>query len=385
MGKQPLPYGEASNEFAVALYRELAGKPGNLHFSPFSIRLALGMALAGAGGETAEQMRSILRIPASDEGPATAGADTIARLTRAQQFFEINVANSMWGQKDMPLQQQFVDALASTYRAVIELVDFREREAARSTINRWVEDNTKRRIRDLIAPGQLNADTRLVLVNAVYFKGLWEEPFQRAATREANFYLAGGETVRASLMLSRKGAGYLDAGDFQAIDLPYRGAQLSIFIVLPKSRDGLQQLEANLSADRLHRAVADASGSEVEIWLPKFRMTFAAELSRSLCALGMPHAFDRGRADFSGIDGTRPPHPDSLWLSAVVHKAFVDVNEEGTEAAAATAGVMDEATPARVSPPPIFRADHPFLFALRDLYSGMILFMGRVADPTRDS
>lgn len=385
MEKKPLPFGEASNDFAVALYRELAREPGNIHFSPFSIRMALGMALAGARGKTAKQIRTVLHIPPSDDGPATAGADTIARLTRAQQFFEINVANSMWGQKGMPLQPEFVDVLESAYWAVINLVDLRKREAACAAINRWVENHTKRRIRGLIAPGLLDDDTRLALVNAVYFKALWESPFSHRATREANFHLAGGGTVRTSMMYDRKGAGYLKADGFQAVDLAYRGGQLSMLIVLPDRRDGLRYLESDLTASMLHRTAADMDATGVEIYLPKFRLTLAAELTGSLSALGMPLAFDPDRADFSRINGLMPPHRESLWLSAVVHKASVEVNEEGTEAAAATAvRVVERASGGPRVSLPVFRADQPFLFAICDLYSGMILFMGRVMDPTRD-
>ena len=383
MGKQPLPYGEASNDFAVALYRELAREPGNLHFSPFSIRLALGMALAGARGRTANQIRSVLQVPASDDGPATAGADTIERLTRAQQFFEINVANSMWGQKDMALRPEFTDVLESAYRAVINLVDFRDRDAACAAINRWVENHTKRRIRELMSPELLNDDTRLALVNAVYFKGLWESPFSHRTTREDTFHLAGGGTVRTSMMCNRKGVGYVKADGFRAVDLAYRGGQLSMLIVLPDRRDGLRYLETDLTANMLHRTVADMGAESVEIYLPKFRMILGADFTGSLSALGMPLAFDRNRADFSGINGLTPPHHDSLSLSAVVHKAFVEVNEEGTEATAATAvRVVERASGGPSVSPPVFRADHPFLFAIRDLYSGMILFMGRVMDPT---
>ena len=385
MGKQPLPFGEASNEFAVGLYRELARQPGNLHFSPFSVRMALGMALAGARGKTATEIRSVLHVPASDGGPATEGADTIARLTRPQQFFEINIANSMWGQQGMPLKPEFVDMLDSAYRAVIDLVDFRDREGARAAINRWVEKHTKQRIRDLIPPGLLIDDMRLALVNAVYFKGLWESPFSHRATREENFHLAGGGIVRTPMMCQLGSVGYFKGDDFRAIDFPYRGGQLSMLIVLPDRRDGLRWLERDLSAGTLHRCVADMTGTQVDIHLPKLRMILAAQLTEALSALGMALAFDRDRADFSGINGLVPPHRASLSLSAVVHKAYVEVNEEGTEAAAATAvRVVERASGGTPVIPVVFRADHPFLFAIRDLYSGMILFMGRVMDPTRD-
>jgi serpin B len=251
----------------------------------------------------------------------------------------------MWRQKGMPLQPEFVDVLESAYRAVVNLLDFRERDAACAAINRWVENNTERRIREVIAPGLLNDDTRLALVNAVYFKALWESPFYHRMTREENFYLAGGGTVRTSMMSDRKGVGYLKADGFRAVDLAYRGGQLSMLIVLPDRRDGLRYLESDLTASMLHRTVAGMGGTEVEIYLPKFRRTLAAELTGSLPALGMPLAFDRDRADSSGINGLMPPP--------------------------------------RVSPP-VFRADQPFLFGIRDLYSGMILFMGRVMDPTRE-
>ena len=299
------------------------------------------------------------------------------------------VANSLWGQDGTPLQPGFLDLIARHYRGAMNLVDFRRgAEAARVTMNQWVEDKTRQKIRELIPSGGLGADTRLVLVNAAYFKGMWVQQFRKAATRDEPFHVEGGGKVQAPLMHQREGVRYLQARGYQAVDLVYRGGDLSMLVLLPDRKDGLRDLEMTLSARMLHDCVAQMGTREVKLFLPRFKITWGTVNVRDqLTALGMPLAFTR-LANFSGINGHEPPHEDSLFISAILHKAFVETNEEGTEAAAATAVFMTTAASLRsLKPPPvpIFRADHPFLFAIRDRKSGTILFLGRMADPTRES
>jgi serpin B len=268
----------------------------------------------------------------------------------------------------------------------VESVDFRgAAEAARATINTWVEDRTHQRIRDLIPPGGVDGETRLVLVNAVYFKGKWVLQFDKTDTVDAPFYLARRKTVQAPLMHQQGQLRYLGGDGYQAVDLDYEGGELSLLVLLPDDRDGLPALEARLSPAMLRSCVAGLADREVDLFLPRFKLTWGTvNVADYLQTLGLQLPFVRLQADFSGINGYEPPHEESLYITAVLHKAFVDVNEEGTEAAAATAVTMDlcGCVPSDTQVIPVFRADHPFLLAIRDKSSGVLLFLGRVVDPT---
>jgi len=392
MPDRPETFSEAIMDFAVALYRQLRQRRGNLAFSPFSIRAALGMAYAGARGETAAQMREALRAPSLEERMHATSSEIIRRLGAAGGGeHEMTVANSLWGQSGSPLRPEFLDLIARHYGGGVNVVDFRHRaEEARAAMNRWVEDRTRQRIRELISPGALNDLTRLVILNAVYFKGAWTLPFEEADTRDEPFHLEGGETVQAPLMRQLERVGYMEAPGYQAVDLLYRGGGLLMLVLLPDRKDGLRDLEEALTARMLDDCLTRSSHRVVDLFLPRFRITWGAEdLCGPLTALGMPLAFVPFEADFSGINGVEPPAEDSLFIAAVFHKAFVETNEKGTEAAAATAifgelGASLQA-PSRPPPIPVFRADHPFLFAIVERKSGAILFLGRVADPTKES
>jgi serpin B len=388
---QPRTHDEDNNEFALAMYRQLRQRPGNLFASPFSVRIALAMTLAGARGETAAQMREALCISSSDETLHVAISRIIQQLNAAGGGkYEMAVANSLWGQHDQPLLAGFLDLIARHYGGGMNLVDFRgDAETARRTINQWVDDKTKQKIGEVIPSGGVDDGTRLVLVNAIYFQGKWERPFRKTATRDEPFHLDGGETVQASLMHQREDVRYLQGGGYQAVDLSYRGGDLSMLVLLPDRQDGLRDLETRLTERMLHDCAAQMETREVKVFLPRFKITWGtADLRNQLTALGMALAFSSSEANFSGMNGLEPPHEDSLWISKVFHKTFVEVNEEGTEAAAATAVTM-MIMGSRITPPPppipIFRADHPFLFAIRDRRSGAILFLGRMSDPTRDN
>ena len=378
------------NDFGLALYGLLRQRQGNLFFSPFSIRAALGMACAGARGETAGQMRQVLGFAVSDETLHAAVAAVVERLnaTGAGQY-EMAVANALWSQSGESLQAEFLDLVERYYAGGVNPVDFRRDPAsARALINHWVEDRTRRRIRELIPRDGIGPDTRLVLANAVYFKGLWELQFHKTATRDEPFYLEDGTEVSAPLMHRKVLVRHVQAGGYQAVDLDYRGGDLSMLVLLPDRKARLRDLEATISVGMLENCIAQLHWREVELSIPRFKMTWDAELASQLQGLGMPLAFSRAQADFSGINGHPPPDEDSFFISAVFHKAFVEVNEEGTEAAAATAVVMELAAALeRSTPPPIpvFRADHSFLFAIRDRKSDAILFLGRMADPTRET
>jgi serpin B len=381
------PLAEDNNDFAVAMYDYLRQGPGNLFFSPFSVRLALGMAQAGARGETARQMRQALRVTSSsDEAFHSACAEIIARLNGHDADYELTVANSLWCQDGAPLQPEFRDLIDRDYGGDIYLVDFsRDAEAARITMNQWIEDKTRQRIRGLISSGSLNASTRLVLLNAVYFRGTWMQPFLRAATTDQPFHLEDDRQVPVPLMYQKEATRYLQAQGYQAVELFYQGGDLSMLLLLPDRKDGLKDIEATLSARMLHECLTKMAVRQVELFLPRFNIALEAiHLRPQLAALGMPLAFTPSQADFSGINGHLPPDKGALSLSVVAHKAFVTVNEEGTEAAAAT--LVDLLLVRRPSEPaPIFRADHPFLFAIRHRPSGTVLFVGRMTDPTQES
>jgi len=384
----PNTLAEDHNDVSIAMYRKFLRKSENLFFSPFSIRTALGMAFSGARGETATQMQETLRFLPLDENRNSDIAGIIQRLNRiGGRECQITLANSLWGQDGEPFQQEFLDLVALQYGGEIFLADFQAKpETARVAINRWVEHRTKNKIRELIPVDGLGNDTRLVLVNAVHFLGEWSQKFPRRFTHDQSFYLEDGGKIIAPLMTLKDRFRYIHVSGFQAVDLGYRGGGVSMLVLLPDKRDGLRDLESRISARMLSTCVEKMRMNQVYLFLPRFKMTWGSfDLREQLTALGMPLAFTPFKADFSGINGYGPPHEESLHISSLFHQAYVDVSEEGTEAAAATATGMIMGRP-RETPPPsaVFMADHPFLFAIRDQTSGAILFLGRVADPTRE-
>ena len=370
---------EGCNRFAFDLYAHLLRQEGNLFFSPYSISTALAMTSAGARGETADQMAKTLCLPVSGEAvhAAYAALQNDLNAAGAGGAFELVVANRLWGQKGYAFLPDFLKLLDTSYGAGLEPVDFAaDTEGSRKTINAWIEKQTRDKIKELLKPGVLDAMTRLVLTNAIYFKGKWAEEFDKKATRDGDFYVTPEKKVAAPLMHQTKHFGYFDGGEMHALELAYQGDRLSMVVLLPKAKDGLAGLEASLSAEKLAEWVGKLHRREVRVALPRFKTTAEFSLGDTLVAMGMADAFDPAKADFSGMSGKK-----DLFISAVVHKAFVDVNEEGTEAAAATAVVARMTAVAE--PPPEFRADHPFLFLIRDTKTGAILFLGRILDPTK--
>ncbi len=369
---------EGNNAFAVALYGQLRKQDGNLFFSPESISTALAMAYAGARGDTASQMAKTLdfTLPPKQLHPAMGAL--LTDLNAAHDGYQLSVANALWAQQGYTFLDNFLKLLKSDYGAGLNQLDFKgATEEARLKINRWVEQKTQDKIKDLLQPGALRPTTRLVLTNAIYFKGDWQTPFDKAQTKNEDFYLSPGKTTAAPLMHRAGGFSYFDGGTFQALEMPYKNKQLSMIVLLPKDRSGLPALEQSLTAANTQQWLSQlAPVPKVIVTIPKFKSTQQFELSTTLSAMGMPEAF-AGNADFSGMTGHR-----DFAISAVIHKAYVDVNEEGTEAAAATAvTMMAMAMRAPQQAPPIFRADHPFVFMIRDNRSASILFMGRMADP----
>jgi len=369
---------EGDNTFAFDLYGQLRHRDGNLFFSPASISTALAMAYAGARGDTASEMAKTLHftLPQAQLHPAMGAL--LSDLNAVHDGYQLSVANALWAQRGSTFREDFLKIMNNDYGAGLNQVDFKtSTEAARQTINRWVEQKTADKIKDLLQPGVLKPSTRLVLTNAIYFKGDWQTPFDKAQTKTEDFYASPATTVQAPLMHREGGFNYLKGDTWQALEIPYKNRQLSIVIFLPNDRTGLSALESSLTASNAQQWLRQLEPvSKVIVTLPKFRMTQEFELGGTLGAMGMPQAFT-GSADFSGMTGGR-----DFAISDVIHKAFVDVNEEGTEAAAATA-VTIRALAIRVpdQPPPVFRADHPFVFLIRDNASNSVLFMGRVENP----
>jgi serpin B len=340
------------------------------------------MAYAGARGETATQVAKTLdfTLPPAQLHPAMGAL--LKDLNAPHATYQLHVADALWAEKDFAFLPDYLKLMSADYGAGFNPVDFKTApEAARATINKWVEQKTENKIQDLIPAGALTPATRLVLTNAIYFKGNWETQFDKTATQVEDFQLTAETTIKTPLMHRQGEFKYLNGGSFQALEIPYKSGELSMIVFLPNDVDGLAALEQKLTPANAGKWMSGMqAGRKVILTLPKFKMTRQFELAGTLGSMGMPLAFERAGADFSGMTGKK-----DLWISAVLHKAFVDVNEEGTEAAAATGVIMRNAMARRPEPevPIVFRADHPFVFVIRDNASGGILFMGRVTDPTK--
>jgi serpin B len=363
--------------FAFDLYRFLRKeKDGNLFYSPYSISLALAMTYAGARGETERQMANTLHftLPQDRLHPAFNSLDLdLASRGKGGRGFQLNIVNAIWGQQGYKFLPTFLDVLAENYGAGLRLLDFAsDPEASRVTINDWVSDQTNGRIKDLIPQGIIDALTRLVLTNAIYFKAAWAEPFDVEQTRDGPFYLLDGGQVTVPMMSHVASFGYAEGEGYQAVELPYDGRELAMVIFLPAAGK-FEEFENSLDVGKARAIVESLSYKEVALTMPRFKVESGFSLAKVLSAMGMPAAFSRG-ADFSGMDGTL-----RLYIREVMHKAFVSVDEEGTEAAAATAVIMKEK--GLPSMPVKITVNRPFIFLIRDIKTGTILFVGRVVNP----
>jgi len=383
---------EGNNKFSLALYAKLREQEGNLFFSPYSISTALAMTYGGARGQTEAQMAEVLHFPIIiSQGKELSSTIVPDRQQFASAFgkivkdlnargkkgsYELTIANALWGQKNYGFLEEFLQLVKTNYDGQLNEVDFvTAAEAARKTINSWVEKKTNEKIKDLIGPGVLDAMTRLVLTNAIYFKGNWQSQFKEDRTKPAPFTLLDGDKVEVPMMNQTAEFGYMETEDLQGLELPYVDKELSMIILLPKEIDGLSELEQTFTIENLSQWLGKLGLREVIVSIPKFKMTSQFSLASVLKSMGMMDAFTPDVADFSGMNGKT-----DLFISAVIHKAYVDVNEEGTEAAAAT-GVTMRLTSVGPSQIPVFRADHPFLFLIRDNKTDSILFIGRVMNP----
>ncbi len=374
----------ALHALGAGLYGELRTEPGNLALSPYSVAVALAMTQNGARGQTLAEMTGVLGgvDPARLNGGLNALtsyveslAGTKEKLDGEQAEVALRAANQLFGERTMTFEEPFLDTLAREYGAGLRAVDFKgDFEGARLAINDWTAERTEDRIEDLIPEGVLNALTRLVLVNALYLKAPWEQPFEEQLTEERPFHLLDGSTVKVPMMSALAETSLRSSGDgWQALTLPYAGRELAMTIVLP-DEGRLADVETEVAAGGLAAVLESARPEAAAVSLPRWTFRTAAMLKETLSALGMPTAFEDGRADFSGMTTQEP-----LLIAEVVHQTFIAVDEEGTEAAAATAVVMRTES-ARIAEP--FVVDRPFLFVIHDLEHGAPLFLGRVADPS---
>ncbi len=365
-----------NNRFAIDLYNQLPGQGKNLFFSPWSIECCLSMAYEGARGDTAREMRSVLHIPSDLTRRGPGFVKLFAQINGQDKSYRLLTANALWAEQKFKLLSDFIATVSKYYGARVDKINFAgDPEGSRQKINLWVEKQTDHKIRDLLPVGTINCLTRLVLTNAVYFKGVWAHKFDESKTCEANFRTSDKKMVKVRMMsLSGEKFRYYENRDLQILELPYEGGDLSMVVILPKVDIG--SLGSFLKVKRFEEWMSEISGaclSEVDVYLPKFRFRNNYMLRKKLVAMGMAKAFSDD-ADFSGMDGT-----GSLNISEVVHQVFVDVNEEGTEAAASTSTVtLGGAVRLKKV---VFRADHPFIFVIKENRTDLILFMGKIENP----
>jgi serpin B len=373
------PLVAGNTAFAFDLYRALGQEPANLFFSPYNISAAMIVAASGAAGETEDQMQKALRLP----GPAASQMAAWGAIERQidgisrKDVMSLDTASSLWVDPSVHLLAGFLDPLKQDLGSAIQQADFQTApDAARQSINKWVAEQTRDKIQNLLAPGTITPDTRMVIASAIYFFGRWAEPFSASATEEGAFTGASGATFKAMYMNQKEDHLYFENGDLQAVELSYLGGRLGMMVILPRKTDGLNNVERGLNAETLSGWVGNMARREVLLRIPKFKLETQYSLASALGGMGMTDAFS-SKADFSRINGKR-----DLFISAVVHKAFIDVTEEGTEAAAATAVmVASKAMPMPKEEPVVFTADHPFAFLIRDRNTGSVLFLGRLVQP----
>ena len=375
---------DGNTDFAFDLYQSLRTSSGNLVYSPYSISLAFAMAYGGARGETASQIAHVLHytLPDSQFPPAFNDLDLELAQRPAQimdvdpsERFSLNIANALWGQQDWSFLPQYLGLLATNYGAGMHLADFQKApDSARQQINNWVADQTQKKIQNLVPPGAIDEATRLVLVNAIYYKAFWEYPFDANLTGPGPFTLLDGSPVNVPMMSNegQEPLSYAVGNGWQVVALPYKGGLTEMVILVPDAGT-FGTFESSLTAAKYRQILAAMSPHPVILSMPKFTFNSQYQLGDTLSQMGMPDAFNVSQADFSGIDGAH-----DLFISAVLHQAFVAVDEKGTEAAAATAIVMaGAAMPSGIQ----LTIDRPFLFFIQDVPTGTILFMGRVLKP----
>ncbi len=370
-----------NNTFSINLYKILSKENANdnIFISPFSIDVALAMTYVGAAGNTAIQMEKVLEFPFFSEKLHSVFSNLIGKINEKGKGYVLNIANALWGDEGYKFKEKFIETIKNYYNGGFYTLSFRtDPEGSREKINKWVEKKTHDKIKSLLPPKSITSLTRLVITNAIYFKGDWTHPFKKEATRPIPFYPSPEGRINVPMMYQEGNFAYGEKRDrYQTLILPYGKGTLSMVILLPSKRDGIFELERELTWGEVVDAISDTNDTKVKVYVPKFKIERTYNLVNALSTMGMPSAFT-DEADFSNMEPKR-----ELYISDVVHKAYIEVNEKGTEAAGATGVVI---TLKSMMPPdriPVFRADHPFLYFIIHNPTGQILFMGRIMDPTK--
>jgi serpin B len=381
---------EGNNQFACDLYAKYKHEDGNIFYSPYSITSALGMTYEGAAGKTAEEIQTVFHFHKNDSIRRDSFFKINNEINKTDKKYNLSVANALWAQKDYEFLDDYVGLVEKYYSGKLTNLDFiNATEKSRLTINSWVENKTNNKIKDLIPQGALSRETKLVLTNAIYFKGSWLKQFDAKNTKEKDFRISSDSTIKTQMMHLAAGENanfnYTETNDLQILELPYDGDDLSMLILLPK-KENIETAEESIDSKNLSDWRNSLRKERVDVSLPRFKFETKYFMVQDLADLGMPTAFTPGidmggKADFSGMTGNK-----ELNIDEIIHQAFVEVNEEGTEAAAATAVIMVALTavPTIISRPIRFNANHPFVFIIQDRNTGNILFMGRVSDPTKN-
>jgi serpin B len=369
---------EANNRFAINLYSQYKSEEGNIFFSPFSISTAMAMVYEGAEGKTAKEIKSVFGFPKYDNSRRNQYSDLLSEINKKDKEYALNTANALWAEQDFQFLDEYLTTVEEYYKGKTTNLDFKnEPDSSRLIINNWVEDKTNNKIKDLFPVGSINSLTRLVLTNAIYFKAKWLTQFDADKTSDEYFRVNPDENIEVPMMqpTSQKSTfNYTQNKDLQILEMPYVGEDLSMLILLPFDNE-IEVLENSFTIEKLTEWKKSLRKRRVKIYIPKFKFKTKYFLGETLGDLGMPIAFTNS-ADFSGMTGTK-----DLKIDKVIHQAFIEVNEEGTEAAAAT-GIGVGMKTSMPRPPPIFKADHPFIFIIQQKETGNILFMGRVNNPT---
>jgi serpin B len=372
---------ESNNLFAIDLFKQVQPASENLIFSPYSIGTVLAMVYSGAGGKTAEEMGRVLYLPSRELlDPVESALRESLVATDTLTGMDFQLANAVWAQEAFSFLPAYLKRVEKYYDAPVSLVDFinaASREKSRIKINRWIEARTRDRIRDLIQPGILDASTRMVLTNAVYFNGNWLYPFDQRSTVASLFHVSKQESTMADFMHQTGTFPYYEDEEIQAVGLPYKDNRMALVIILPRSIEGWKMVSQVLSLERINLVISGMDSREVRLALPRFTSELQINLRKELTSLGMGTVFSR-HADLSGMTGEK-----NLFVDEVIHKAFIEVNERGTEAAAATAAIIGLKSVPR-DDPVNFHADHPFLYFLTDRQTGCIIFTGRLVKPSQN-
>jgi serpin B len=369
--------------FAIDLYKKQCTRSGNISWSPFSISASLAIAYAGAQGNTRKQMASALRFSLHQEDHNASFESLWLTLKKLEDKggVSLDYANSLWPQKGFEILPEYREILKTYHGASVTSLDYQLQPGeASQTINRWVEERTKGKIKDIIPPNAINSGTKMVLTNAICFRGDWEQKFEDDSTEDSEFFLSSDNSVKTRLMKRSGTFNYADTGSLQILEMSFAGGDLSMVALLPRERDGINLLEADLSSDNFKLWKNKMVSTKVLVHFPKFEITSSFDLSEALVSIGMVDAFSSKDANFDGIARR---NDSALYLSSVIHKAFVEVNEGGTQASASTSIMLSDGLSLSDPQIAVFRADHPLIFLIQENQTGTILFMGRVSEPTK--